>query len=175
VTKIGGRDCGSCTACCEYLAIDGEDFKKPAALLCQHCSGNACRIYETRPRVCRDYYCGWQQIPVLDVEWRPDNSGVLLLPQEKAAGAPPGSPQGMEFMIIGGEAVVRRPGFAEFLALLISNGVSAFMSLPGRKALLNPSLKSAVAARDIAAVRLLLLRLYAGATSHSGSDVLPPI
>jgi hypothetical protein len=109
---------------------------------------------------------------MLGVEWRPDNSGVLLLPIEKSAESK--SPQGLEFMIIGGEAAVRRPGFAEFLSLLISNGVPAFMSVAGRKALLNPSLEGAVANRDMPAVRSLLLRLYAGATTHSDSDVLPP-
>ncbi len=158
MSEIGGRDCGPCTACCEHLAIDGADFKKPAGLLCPNCTGDACRIYDARPQVCRDYYCGWQQMPMLGVEWRPDNSGVLLLPIEKPAESK--SPQGMEFMIIGGEAAVRRPGFAEFLAQLIANGVPVFMSVAGRKALLNPSLEGAVAARDMAAGAL---RLYAAA------------
>lgn len=173
MTDTGGRDCGGCTACCEFLAIDSPTFKKQAGLLCEHCTGHACRIYDTRPQVCRDYYCGWQQIPLLNEDWRPDKSGILLLPIEKAAEL--SSRQGMEFMILGGEGAIRRPGFAEFVALLISHGTPLFMSVAGRRALLNPSLDAAVAARDIGSVRQLLLRLYAGATTHSDCGMLPPL
>ena len=104
------------------------------------------------------YYCGWQQIPLLDEGWRPDKSGVLLLPVKKTSGMP----QGMEFMIRGRAAAVRRPGFAEFVAFLISKGAAVFLSVAGRRAQLNGSLREAVAARNMEAVRQLLLRLHAG-------------
>jgi hypothetical protein len=171
--QIGGRDCGTCTACCEYLNIEGDEFHKPAGELCRHCTGTACAIYAARPSVCRDYYCGWQQVAALDDEWRPDRSGVLLLPLQKdPAGA---APQGMDIMILGGEAAVRRPQLASFVALLVSRGAPVFMTVAGRQALLNPTLETAVAARDREGVRQLLTRLYAGATTHSGSQTLPPI
>ena len=36
-----------------------------------------CAIYETRPPVCRSYYCAWRTVDIFGDEWRPDKSGVL--------------------------------------------------------------------------------------------------
>ena len=48
-----GMNCQSCAACCS-LEVDGE------LIACRHLVVGerfACRIYETRPQVCRDYDC----------------------------------------------------------------------------------------------------------------------
>ncbi len=66
------RACGPCTLCCELPPI--QPLNKPANTLCRHAVRNGgCGIYETRPAVCRAFYCYWTQIPELGgEEWRPD-------------------------------------------------------------------------------------------------------
>jgi hypothetical protein len=45
-------------------------------------AGTGCSIYHARPRVCRDYQCGWL-LSVLDDNWHPINCHmVVTLPYE---------------------------------------------------------------------------------------------
>jgi hypothetical protein len=74
---VPGRACGDCTLCCTVLAIDQPDIQKEAGVTCRHCR-DGCAIYEARPVLCRDYHCGWRQLPILDEDWRPDRSGVFV-------------------------------------------------------------------------------------------------
>ena len=49
-----GKTCGSCTLCCKVVGI--AELKKPADVWCGHCNkAKGCRIYDTRPQVCRKY------------------------------------------------------------------------------------------------------------------------
>jgi len=72
-----------CARCCIDLTIDQPDIKKPAGVPCPKLvddghGGHLCSIYDKgRPRVCRDYRCGWVK-GVLDEEDRPDKSGVIV-------------------------------------------------------------------------------------------------
>lgn len=74
---VPGRVCGECSVCCTAMAIDKPDIQKQAGATCRHCK-NGCAIYDTRPQLCRDYHCGWRQLPILDDDWRPDRSGVFV-------------------------------------------------------------------------------------------------
>lgn len=70
------RQCEQCNACCIWL--NGNSYG--------HAFGNGkscfflkdkCSIYETRPEVCKKYYCAWMQN--LFPEWmRPDKSKVII-------------------------------------------------------------------------------------------------
>ena len=33
----------------------------------------------TRPKICREFLCGWLLFPELGDDWRPDRSGVIIL------------------------------------------------------------------------------------------------
>lgn len=72
------RSCGDCVACCKILVVDTPEFKKPAGVLCNHCSGTGCAIYETRFPICRSYLCVWRRIEPLDDTLRPDRLGILF-------------------------------------------------------------------------------------------------
>ena len=74
---VAGRDCGACTACCITPSIDNAEIQKISGVRCRHCVGNACDIYDTRPKVCRAFHCAWRYLPALGENWRPDKSGVL--------------------------------------------------------------------------------------------------
>jgi hypothetical protein len=152
--------CGTCTVCCKALRID--EFTKPAGVLCQHCTGSGCGIYETRYEVCRGYMCGYRMLPRLGDAWRPDRSGILIdimeadkLPEEhRAAG------NGMQFIILGGEKAILRPGFAEYVMTLVSRNVAVYMSADSPKTLINKYLRPQVAAKNKVAVLEMLLHLY---------------
>jgi hypothetical protein len=70
------RACGDCVACCYVLAI--EALKKPAGVMCRHCTGAQCGIYEERPPACRAYFCLWRRIAALPDELRPKDCGVMF-------------------------------------------------------------------------------------------------
>lgn len=60
--------------CCTATFVP--ELKKPAGLLCEHCSkGNGCSIYTERPTSCRGFECLWLQ-GVTEV--RPDKAGYML-------------------------------------------------------------------------------------------------
>ena len=68
---VPGRSCGTCTLCCKVFPVP--DLAKPAGKWCQHCQpGKGCRIHETRPEVCRKFFCGWMVSPGLGPEWKPE-------------------------------------------------------------------------------------------------------
>ena len=76
--SIPGKSCGPCTMCCKVLVID--HFKKDAGVLCEHCTlKGGCKIYETRPNVCRDYECDWMMERSLGPQLRPDKVGTILM------------------------------------------------------------------------------------------------
>lgn len=57
---VKDRECGDCNICCTYLRIDELPVKKPQDVACSHLCEKGCGIYETRPNVCRSWYCGWR-------------------------------------------------------------------------------------------------------------------
>jgi hypothetical protein len=76
--RVPGRDCGSCTLCCKLLGVT--DLEKPRGQWCRHCEiGRGCRIYDTRPAGCREFFCGWLVDPRLSEAWRPADSKIVVL------------------------------------------------------------------------------------------------
>jgi hypothetical protein len=75
---VPGRECGECVACCKILEIEKPELQKPADVLCKHCVGAGCGIYETRPTVCRTWFCLWRRIDQLPDYLRPDRCGVVF-------------------------------------------------------------------------------------------------
>jgi hypothetical protein len=152
--------CGSCTVCCLALRID--EFGKQAGVMCQHCTGTGCGIYETRYQVCRGFMCGWRLLTGLGDAWRPDRSGILIvtldvadLPEEYRAAR-----NGLHFIVLGGEKSVRRPGFAEYVSTLVKRDVAVFLSADSPKTLINPYLRNQAANNDTPAVLEMLLHIY---------------
>ena len=70
--------CGTCVVCCQWLDIESEELSKKAGILCEHCVGSGCGLYETRPQVCRGFDCGYRLISQLGEEWRPDRCGIVV-------------------------------------------------------------------------------------------------
>lgn len=71
-----GRVCGECSLCCKLPRI--EQLEKPEGKWCSHCNaGKGCKIYESRPQVCRDFKCFWLA-GHLSEAWYPPNAKLLV-------------------------------------------------------------------------------------------------
>jgi len=160
MTALDKRACGPCTACCVELKIDVPELHKKARVACQHLSASGCGIYAKRPSVCREFLCGWRLFEELGDDWRPDLSGVLAMrkaPSELPA-AWRDAPYGVHLAVIGGEAAVMRPAFAEYVAQLLARGVPVFLSSASPYIILNEHLEAGC---DSAFLKLRLAELYA--------------
>jgi len=52
------RECGDCNMCCKLPSV--KNLKKDYEW-CKHCEiGVGCKIYEERPKQCKDFYCLWK-------------------------------------------------------------------------------------------------------------------
>jgi hypothetical protein len=78
VSLVPGRICGDCSLCCKLIRVDA--FEKPSGVWCVHCApgGSRCRIYDSRPAECRDFYCAWLLSPTLGEEWRPNRCKLVV-------------------------------------------------------------------------------------------------
>lgn len=173
---VPGRECGACTVCCKTLKIDAPELKKLADVLCPHCTLNAgCKIYETRPQVCQNWYCGWRRMRHLSDEWRPDRCGVLICIVGAKEGIPPEFPQfGLKFDVINSPDVLNWDPLLKYIAFEISRGTPAFLGTPApigferRKVFLNYLMAHAVASRQ----RLLMLDALQRAYAAGLADAL---
>ncbi len=127
---VRGRSCGECTVCCTVPAIDNAEIQKAAGATCRHC-GAGCAIYDRRPAVCGDYFCGWRQLALFGDDWRPDKSGVFA---ELETDIPDHlqSSVGISLTLIANPLkTIRQPWFADFVATGLQGGVPLFLALPG--------------------------------------------
>ncbi len=125
------RSCGACTVCCTALAIETPELRKRPGIVCRHAAPSGCGIYESRYPICRSYFCGWFGLPQLGEDWRPDRSGILLSPRRDGIPDTYEFREGIEFLILGGEAAIRWPAFLDFLAQLLRGRTPAFLAVPG--------------------------------------------
>jgi hypothetical protein len=143
MTALAKRSCGPCTACCVELKIDTPQLRKKARLPCPHLTGSGCGIYAARPPVCREFLCGWRLFEEMGDSWRPDLSGVLAMrwAPDQLPVAWRSTPYGVHLVILGGEAAVLRPAFADYVTRLMARGIPVFLSAASPYILLNEHLE----------------------------------
>jgi hypothetical protein len=176
---VPGRGCGECTVCCTVLAIDKPAIQKAAGVTCRHCA-KGCAIYETRPTLCRDFHCGWRQLPILSEDWRPDRSGVFVEIEEIEG-------ETVLSLVLTGNPlkIVRQDWFQDFVATGVKGGVALHLGVPGPPGFQGASVPlnttemfaaaKATRAKVKALLELELKRLQAHAFEprafiHSGAD-----
>lgn len=184
MSPIPSRECGNCTVCCKVLPIRSPELNKTSHVLCKHCDeGQGCRIYETRPVLCRNYYCGWRMWDALPDDWRPDKSGVFVDRVKFLSGAegeipPQYDKRFMVQLLLLRAAAIDGPHFAEVLWTLVHGGIPVFLGICGppgfQNALvfLNEAVKEAVARRDRAAIVALARQAAATASAHRCEPLL---
>jgi len=154
------KRCGACSVCCKDLTFVMDGALKLAGVMCPHATPpHGCGIHQTRPSLCRAYFCGWHHLPSLGEEWRPDQSEVLI-----SLRAPDGQQEGIDFTLLGShERLVWLP-LVRYIATLIVDGAPVYLSLPGALGYQSPwvylsdiaVLKDAIAARDLDATTAAL-------------------
>ncbi len=161
MTALGERACGRCTVCCVELKIDVPQLRKKARVPCRHLTQSGCGIYEGRPPVCRQFLCGWRLFEELGDDWRPDLSGVLALrnaPDEMPAAWAAHAPYGVHLVVVGGEAAVMRPAFADYVARLLARRIPVLLSAASPYIVLNEHIEADC---DAAFLKQRLAELYA--------------
>jgi len=132
MTLIPGRDCGGCTVCCVFPTINKPEIQKLSGASCRHCAGGGCAIYETRPPVCRSYYCAWRTVDIFGDDWRPDKSGVLAYVETEGISEDFDLSTGIGLMLVDNPLkTVRQKWFQDFVVTGVMNSVPLFLSLPG--------------------------------------------
>jgi hypothetical protein len=138
------KTCGPCQVCCVALKIKTPQLRKDARVPCPHLVEKGCGIYESRPPVCRSFLCGWRLMPELDASWRPDRSGVMLLPLSEAQTPKAYSTagHGWVFVMSGGDKAIT-PRLALFIAAMVERRVAVFLSAMTPRIQLNEQLEAA--------------------------------
>jgi hypothetical protein len=152
--------------------------------LCRHCDeGRGCRIYETRPEVCRGFYCEWRLNPQIPATWRPEKSGIFIerVPREHVQDIPEGysSDYAILFMLLRPDAIAR-PALTETIAEYIVRRVATFLTIPGpvgyfpAQVFLNEVMESAVAKHDLERMTIVLRQALASLSRHEFERVPEP-
>jgi hypothetical protein len=140
---LAGRDCGACTMCCIVPAIDEPDIQKKPGTPCRHAcpedrdeadtaSQAGCRIYDARPAVCRDFFCGWRMMPELDENWRPDRSRVFITLERVQVPGRPDVATAMTFMLVGDVfQTARSERFITVVRKKAMESVAMYLAMPG--------------------------------------------
>lgn len=151
------KTCGPCQVCCVALKIKTPQLRKDAQIPCPHLVAKGCGIYESRPPVCRSFLCGWRLMPELDASWRPDVSGVMLLPVPEAQipkayrAAGPGW-----VLVISDASKAITPKLARLAAGMVKRHAAVFLSVMTPRIQMNEQLEGPVAANDLDGVMRVL-------------------
>ena len=132
MTLIPGRDCGGCTVCCVFPTINKPEIQKQSGARCRHCHETGCGIYDSRPPVCRAYYCAWRTVDIFSEDWRPDRSGVLPYVETEGIAEDFDLSTGIGLMLVGNPLkIVRQKWFQDFVVTGVMSSVPLFLSVPG--------------------------------------------
>ncbi len=132
MTLIPGRDCGGCTVCCVFPTINKPEIQKLSGARCRHCASGGCAIYDSRPPVCRGFYCAWRTVDIFSDDWRPDKSGVLAYVETEGISDDFDLSTGIGLMLVDNPLkTVRQKWFQDFVVTGVMNSVPLFLSLPG--------------------------------------------
>jgi hypothetical protein len=139
MTIVPGRACGGCTVCCTELHINTPGLKKLAGVRCPNLRDDClCAIYETRPRTCSDFECGWRMTAALGEHWRPDRAGIVLIPKTKDN--PPGymANSGVQIVLLRPDAL-RNPELPGLIAQWVEARVPLYLTIAAPVGFIAPS------------------------------------
>ena len=185
MTLVAGRECGACTVCCTVPTINKPEIQKLSGATCRHCTGAGCAVYETRPPICRSYYCAWRTVEIFDDSWRPDRSGVMPYVETEGIYDALDLSTGNGLILVGNPLkTVRQRWFQDFVTTGIMNSVPLFLSLPGPRGyqaatvslnteqMLDAIKRNTVKDTLEAAVKILRdWKFVPAVITHSGNDV----
>jgi hypothetical protein len=169
---VSGRECGACNLCCVVPVIDSPELIKLSGAACRHSRGG-CDIYESRPDVCRHFFCAWRRTKLIPEGWRPDRCGVFATLDSDSVPPQFAGRTGVSLMLVDNPLkTVRQPWFQDFVAGAVTSRVPLFLTLPGplgtqaAMLLLNTAEMEAAARQARAAVKDVLERLLKRLSAH---------
>lgn len=78
IPHLEGRACGTCSRCCKLMEIT--ELAKPRGAWCANVRrGGGCAIYDTRPRSCAAFNCGYLIWPEAGAHWFPARSKMVIV------------------------------------------------------------------------------------------------
>jgi hypothetical protein len=161
------RACGECNVCCHALTIDDPEMQKPQGYRCKNTLPNkGCAIYETRPNMCRTFFCGWRSLKWIREPLRPDLSGVLIRRQFTVMANQKTPVEGVIFTLLT-HAALKAEGLAETIGAAVTAGIPVYLHVLGppgytsSQARIDEALRPAVLARDKATILEILRRAQA--------------
>jgi hypothetical protein len=139
------RECGTCVACCTALRVSDVPSKhkgqpvhmKPPGKPCVHLTESGCGIYETRPKGCRDWSCGWLQ-GYSDLG-QPNEWGIIVDEREPT---PNFGPSTMVHEVR--EGAFSEKGPREFIDGLSKHEIVMMAYADGRRGIRGPSVRAEV-------------------------------
>ena len=169
--------------CCTVPGIDQTDVQKQSNRPCRHC-GSGCGVYDTRPGVCREFFCAWRYFAAWDDAWRPDRSGVFA----RIETSPESGELALNIMLIDRPVeIAEAPWFVERMAALAAAEVPVYLGLPGppgclpirvrltREALILALQRNAIPALLKNAITFMQAQpVKPHVLSHSGNDLTGP-
>jgi hypothetical protein len=112
--------------------INKPEIQKKSGARCRHCHETGCGIYDSRPPVCRAYYCAWRTVDIFSEDWRPDRSGVLPYVETEGIAEDFDLSTGIGLMLVGNPLkIVRQKWFQDFVVTGVMSSVPLFLSVPG--------------------------------------------
>ena len=155
------KTCGPCQVCCVALKIKAPELRKDAQIPCPHLVPKGCGIYESRPLVCRSFLCGWRLMPDLDASWRPDLSGVMLLPLPQAQVPKPYRAAGPGWVLVISDAKKAiTPRLGRLATAMVKRRTAVFLSVMTPRIQMNEQLEAPVAANDLDSVMRVLIHAH---------------
>jgi len=116
------------------MTINKPEIQKESGVTCRHCKETGCAIYDSRPPVCRAWFCAWRKVDIFDEEWRPDRSGVMPYVETDGISADFDLSTGIGLMLVGNPLkTVRQKWLQDFVETGVMNSVPLFLSLLGRR------------------------------------------
>jgi hypothetical protein len=168
------RSCGTCNVCCIVPKIDEPALQKLPGCRCPNAlADGSCSIYATRPRTCRDFFCGWRLLAWIDERLRPDRSGMLIRPTDDEKLVAGRHEFALIFTALGRDGLAA-PGLVEAIITAIDAGIPSYLVVPGPpgysscRAPLNRALRGPVERNDATAVLASLTELYEKALGDIG-------
>ena len=142
-------------------------MQKPQGYRCRNTQrDNSCGIYETRPHICRAFFCGWRRLKWVRESLRPDKSGVLVQLHGEVSTENGTRRLGVRFGLLNA-AALKAEGLAESTAAAVAADVPVYLHIPGppghtaAQVRINDVLRDAVITKDKTAILTILRKLRA--------------
>ncbi len=175
---VEGRECGACNVCCVAMTINEPALQKVQGYRCRNAAAdNRCGIYETRPKTCRTFFCGWRRLKWVRQTLRPDISGVLVRLHKEVSRATGTETLGVAVTLLN-KAALKADGLAETVAAGVAADIPVYLDVPGAPgytsaiARINEALIGAVAARNKPAVLEILRKAHAKGRSGARARIV---